>query len=191
MYLLCWEIYKIYSADPPPKKNQNPTHFVCSLTTNRNRPWEARHLGQLAVCKHVCPVGQSVIRASATSALVRFQRGTEAHSWDRLPGSDRPFVEGPRATEESSSVCTQSLKPPQLLHRVLLPSQEVSSVPSLCFFLFCGCVSADQNRFSSKMAIKSLWKFMSIVAAIWGEKQTFVIIPEWWWWWWWRSESTP
>lgn len=38
------------------------------------------------------------------------------------------------------------------------------------FFLFClqSCFSnsSPQNRFSSKIAIKSLWKFMSIVAAI-------------------------
>lgn len=41
----------------------------------------------------------------------------------------------------------------------------------LSFFLSFRCCS-PQNRFSSKIAIKSLWKFMSIVAAIWREKRT-------------------
>lgn len=39
----------------------------------------------------------------------------------------------------------------------------------LIFFSFlqlCFSCSSPQNRFSSKIAIKSLWKFMSIVAAI-------------------------
>lgn len=33
-----------------------------------------------------------------------------------------------------------------------------------------------QNKFSSKIAIKSLWKFMSIVAAIWREKKTIHLL---------------
>lgn len=42
-----------------------------------------------------------------------------------------------------------------------------------CFFLQLrfSCFH-PQNKFSSKIAIKSLWKFMSIVAAIWKEKRT-------------------
>lgn len=47
--------------------------------------------------------------------------------------------------------------------------------PRLLFFSFlqlCFSCSSPQNRFSSKIAIKSLWKFMSIVAAICGERRT-------------------
>lgn len=60
------------------------------------------------------------------------------------------------------------------------PLQEVYTFPAWSrggFFLFvfyplCSCVSSSssQNKFSSKIAIKSLWKFISIVAVIWKQK---------------------
>lgn len=40
------------------------------------------------------------------------------------------------------------------------------------FLQLCLSSSSSQNKFSSKIAIKSLWKFISIVAAIWKRKWT-------------------
>lgn len=93
---------------------------------------------------------------------------------------------GKASCECPSNVCTQSLRACHVYIQSVslcgawspnLLLEEVYIIQAFFFFfLFClqSCFSnsSPQNRFSSKIAIKSLWKFMSIVAAIWREKRT-------------------
>lgn len=58
------------------------------------------------------------------------------------------------------------------LFTVGLHHPRVSFLLFVSFLQLCFSCSSPQNRFSSKIAIKSLWKFMSIVAAICGERRT-------------------
>lgn len=81
---------------------------------------------------------------------------------------------GKASCDRPSSVCTQSQQGPFTYspcpsagHGLTL--EEVNVIQFFFFFCFLqlrfSC-SSPQNRFSSKIAIKSLWKFISIVAAI-------------------------
>ncbi len=126
------------------------------------------------------------------SPVIRYQAGNA-----KFPGNDIQNNEtipmcclcsvhrGKASCDRPSRVCIQSPTTPSHLHTVRVPLRCVvakslfrGSLHHPSFFLFLFFLqlrfspSSPQNRFSSKIAIKSLWKFMSIVAAIWREKKT-------------------
>lgn len=71
------------------------------------------------------------------------------------------------------SLCRSALRYGQIsLYSRFTSSKGFLFVVFFSFLQLCFSCSSPQNRFSSKIAIKSLWKFMSIVAAICGERRT-------------------
>lgn len=138
-------------------KGKQGSSFSCYEISGRQgqipRKWHPKQWDYPHVLHVFCPQGQQSKAVTAPPAFVLGLQGSVTSRYSLFP-----------------SVVAKSLE-----------RKFISSKYFLFFFFFAFfCVyflqlrfscSSSQNRFSSKIAIKSLWKFMSIVAAIWTGRE--------------------